>query len=157
MDNSIKRNEKWKDSKMPSYVYKLCMKYITKELIVYGVTGVATTVVNYISYLACTRVLELAPFYSNIVSWLVAVVFAYASNKLWVFHSKYEGLVDEIEKISKFFGARILTLGIEVAGFYILVDRMGVYDLIAKAFLSIFVILFNYILSKLFIFNNKNL
>lgn len=137
-------------------IIRNCMKrFITKELIVYGITGVATTVVNYISYYLCTRILMIEQNMSNIISWVVAVIFAYVANKLWVFHSKSNHIREELDKIVKFVGARVVTLGIEAGGFYLMYTMMGIHDLITKAFLSIFVILVNYVFSKLIIFKKR--
>ena len=65
-------------------------------------------------------------------------------------------LADEAGKIVKFFGARAFSFLIEEAGMFLLVDVAGMYNLIAKLILAVFVIVSNYIFSKLFIFRNQS-
>lgn len=129
-------------------------KIVNRETIAYAIAGVLTTLVNFISYESFYR-LGLSNLKANAIAWLVAVTFAYIVNKRNVFLSKSENVKDEIMKVSKFFGARLVTLGIEQLGIFIFIDGMGIYRWIVKATLAIFVIIINYIFSKLCIFNKK--
>jgi len=93
---------------------------------------------------------------SNIIAWIIAVLFAYVVNDIWVFKSIRNGLVAEIAKIIKFFAARVFSLLVEVLGLYVFTTLMSFNDLIVKAGLAVIVIILNYFFSKLFIFNKKN-
>lgn len=132
----------------------IIQKIVNRETIAYAIAGVLTTLVNFISYEGFYR-LGLSNLKANAIAWLIAVTFAYIVNKRNVFLSKSDSVKDEIVKVSKFFGARMVTLGIEQLGIFIFIDCMGIYRWIVKAALAVFVIIINYIFSKLCIFNKK--
>lgn len=134
-------------------IINMSKKFLNREIITYGIAGVLTTVVNFISYETFFR-LGVPNLSANALAWVIAVSFAYIVNKIGVFQSKSEGIAAELMKIIKFFGARVITLGVEQLGMYVFVDRLGYHRLLVKAALTIFVIVLNYIFSKLFIFNN---
>lgn len=132
---------------------KYLSTYVNRETITYGITGVLTTLVNYSSYYVCARVANLDKYVSNTIAWIVAVTFAYVVNNFWVFQSRKQNGKEEILKIVKFYGARIVSLGVEVLGLFVFYTLLGFNDLIVKAFLAVFVIIINYFFSKIFIFN----
>ena len=98
---------------------------------------------------------------SNAIAWFVAVVFAYITNKLFVFESKSWKLTEVWKEVVKFFGARIATGVIEIGGlpllFYIGVKQslFGVEGFLAKILVSIIVVILNYVFSKIFVFKAK--
>ncbi len=132
----------------------LYRKLVNRETIAYGIAGVLTTLVNFISYEGLYR-LKFSNMTANWMAWVIAVTFAYIVNKWNVFRSKSESAKDETYKVMKFFGARIVTLGVEQLGMYVFVERMGIYRWIIKAALAVIVIVLNYIFSKLYIFNEN--
>lgn len=134
---------------------KYLSKYVNRETITYLISGVLTTIVNYVTYVICTMVLDIDKYTSNIIAWIIAVLFAYVVNDIWVFKSIRNGLIPEIAKIIKFFAARVFSLLVEVLGLYLFTTLMSFNDLIVKAALAVVVIILNYIFSKLFIFNKK--
>jgi putative flippase GtrA len=113
-----------------------------------------TTIINFLSYEGLFR-LGIPNLTANAMAWVIAVTFAYLVNKIEVFSSKSKTVKDEAVKVTKFYGARLITLGIEQLGMYIFIDRLGYFRLLVKAIISIFVIILNYIFSKLYIFNKK--
>ena len=129
-------------------------KLVNRETITYAIAGVLTTVVNFISYEWMYR-LGLSNLTANCIAWVIAVTFAYVVNKWTVFQSKSKNAKDETFKVIKFFGARLITLGVEQLGLYIFVEHMGIHRWIIKAALAIIVIILNYIFSKLYIFNKE--
>lgn len=137
-------------------IRELIKKYITKELIVYGIVGGLTTVVNFIvsfimnDLIGCTFTVV-----TNSVAWVAAVTFAYVTNNTWVFRIGFEGWKKEIQKVWKFTAARIVTWVIEVGGMYLLVDCMKLAFWPIKVGLAVIVILLNYVFSKLFVFIKK--
>ncbi len=149
---------------MMTKIKQLLIKY--KELIVYAVFGVLTTVVNLIVFALFSKLLGNEKYLvSNIVAWFAAVSFSYVTNKIWVFESKSWKTRVLLKEIPSFFAARVLTLGIEEAGLYFLVDILSFSDislsvfsfeisgeLIAKAVVAVVVVIVNYIFSKLVIF-----
>ena len=125
-----------------------------KEIILYLIFGFLTTVVNYVSYFALTRVFGIGLVPSNIIAWLFAVMFAYITNRKWVFESKTRGAKVLLE-IGSFVAARIFSGVVDTVAMVVLVERLSVNDLIAKVLVSVLVIILNYILSKLVIFKKK--
>lgn len=148
-------------------IKNLIIKY--KELIVYGVFGVGTTLVNFIIYKLFNVILgEKYYLLSNIVAWLVSVIFAYVTNKLFVFESKSWEIKLVAKEVSSFFAARIFSFVIEEAGLFLLVDMLKMKEItieisgialggnmIAKVFLAVIVVVLNYFFSKLVVFKKK--
>lgn len=149
-------------------IKNLIIKY--KELIIYGVFGVCTTLVNFLTY-KLFNVLLGVEFYlvSNIVAWFASVVFAYISNKLFVFESKSWDLKLVAKEVSSFFAARVFSFLVEEAGLFLLVDIFGMKDfafevygftvsgnMISKVILAVVVVVMNYFFSKFVIFKKKD-
>ena len=135
---------------------KLVKKYISRELIIYGVVGGMTTIVNFIvSYLMNDIIGCTFTVITNSVAWVAAVAFAYVTNNTWVFRLGFEGWKKEGQKIWKFTAGRIATWGIEVGGMYLFVDCMKLAFWPIKIALAVIVILLNYVFSKLFVFIKK--
>lgn len=140
--------------------FLLFLKY--KEIISYLFFGEATTAVNWIIYILCVKLLRIDMTLGNAVAWCSAVAFAYITNKLFVFESKSLTFKETAKEAVSFLGARAATGLIEIflptllykigLGFTV----FGIKGLGAKAIVSIIVIILNYVLSKLWIFNKKN-
>jgi putative flippase GtrA len=141
-------------NKLKTSIVRLIKKVVNRETIAYIIAGVLTTIVNFVSYESLYR-LGVKNLTANAIAWVIAVTFAYIVNKKQVFLSKSDSVTDEAMKLSKFFGARLITLGVEQAGMFIFIDLLGFYRLLVKAALAVFVILLNYMFSKLYIFNKK--
>ena len=127
-----------------------------KEVINYLIFGALTTVVSFISYYLFAKVLLIDEVISNALSWFFSVLFAYITNKLFVFESKTFEKKNLFKEIISFFLARILT-GIlcDVLIFALLVKIFKINDIMSKLITQIIVIALNYILSKLYIFRKK--
>lgn len=123
-----------------------------KKIIDYLIFGVLTTVVNYITYLVCTRVLGLSVTLSTILAWIISVLFAYITNKIYVFESKTNTVKTFMKEIFMFFAFRILSGIMDVVIMYISVEIFSVNDIIMKLVSNIVVIIVNYIFSKCFVF-----
>ena len=102
-------------------IKNLIIKY--KELIIYVIFGVCTTLVNFLTYKLFNVLLGVELYLvSNIIAWFVSVVFAYVSNKLFVFESKSWGLKLVAKEVSSFFAARVFSFLVEEAGLFLLVE-----------------------------------
>ncbi len=143
-----------KKTSLQDIVMKLIKIVFSREFITYGVAGVLTTVVNYSSYHFLCNILGIQNLIANAIAWVLAVSFAYVINAKFVFLSKHDTARGEALKVTKFFGARVLTFIVEEIGMLIFVDLLDYPNLIVKAVLSIVVIILNYILSKLYIFRS---
>ena len=129
-------------------IKELLIKY--KELVLYVVFGGLTTVVSYVSYWIFTDFLHIPYMVSTALSWVLSVTFAYVTNRKWVFESRAHGFVPILTEAAKFFASRIAS-GMMFIG----VDLLHVNDKIVKLVANVFVILANYILSKLVVFRKK--
>ena len=131
-------------------IRELIMRY--RSMILYIVFGAFTTLVNMAAYALCSSVLGIPNVPSTIIAWVLAVSFAFVTNKLWVFDSKsWDGRTLRHE-IPAFFSARLLTGLLDVGIMYVTVDVMGWNGMVWKLISNVIVIILNYIASKLFIF-----
>ena len=135
-------------------IKELITKY--SELISYGIFGVLTTIINYLSYVIFTRVFNLDIVVSNLIAWIVSVIFAFVTNKLIVFKSKKMELKVILKEAGAFLAARIFSLILDMLILYVMSEIMGINDLIVKIISNIIVIIVNYIISKFFIFKKSN-
>lgn len=125
-----------------------------KEIINYLIVGVLTTLVSILSYFLFTISIlnpnnQIELQVANILSWVLAVIFAYFTNRKYVFVSNNK---HKLEEFLKFTSSRITTLLIEMIFMYIFVCILLFNDKIMKIIAQIVVIVLNYILSKLFVF-----
>jgi len=141
-----------------SFIADMYMKY--KELILYGIYGVLTTVVTWVSYALFVN-LGMELNLANILSWICGVAFAFVTNKWFVFESKSLKTTKVLKELSLFVGARIFTGVIAWILFPILLwlgmDQMlfGTEGFLAKIVVSIIEIVLNWVLSKYMVFRNK--
>ncbi len=132
---------------------ELFMKY--KEVISYLFFGVLTTVVNFVVYFACTDGLHINYLAATAVSWVAAVLFAYVTNRKWVFESKVRGFMPILREMAVFVGCRVFSGVMDMGIMFISVDMIGISDRIAKFITQVAVVVLNYIFSKIIIFRNK--
>ena len=122
-----------------------------QEVLNYLIFGALGTFVSIASYEIC-RLLGLEVVVSNVISWIITVLFMYVTNKLFVFKSKTESKKKLIKEFVSFITARIITLIIETAILYVGTYILKVNDLIVKIIAQIIIIILNYVFSKLIIF-----
>lgn len=139
-------------------IINLYKKY--QEIINYLIVGVLTTVVSIATYFLFSLILDIENnilfIIANVLSWICAVVFAYITNKKFVFNTTTSNKKEEIKVFSMFVSSRITTLLIELAFMFITVKVILINDKIAKIIAQFIVIVLNYVLSKLFVFKKKN-
>ena len=140
-------------------IKEIYFKY--KEVINYLIFGILTTVVSLaVKYLLlftifdASNALELQV--AVIISWIAACLFAYITNRIWVFESKSKKIIKEM---ITFFVARLSTLGLEMLIMFIFVTALGlnsdIWVIVWTLVSQVLVIVGNYILSKLIVFKNK--
>ena len=132
---------------------QLIKKY--KDILLYGIFGVLTTVVNIVTYWVAAHPLGLSVMVSTVIAWIAAVLFAYVTNRKWVFHSQAEGTKEIVQEIVSFFACRLATGVVDWACMFIFVDLLHFNDVIIKAAANVLVIILNYVASKLVIFKHK--
>jgi len=146
-------------------IQKLCKLYHTyQEAIDYLFWGGMTTVVSWGSYslfVLLLQGLDSVVFWANILSWVCAVLFAFITNKLWVFQSKSWAAGILFPELTKFLSSRVATGVFEMIAVPALVaiglkqTIFGIDGMVSKILVSVVVVILNYILSKLFVFKNK--
>lgn len=133
------------------------MKEKYGEIERYLIVGVLTTVVSLGTYYGCVFIflnpenalqLQLA----NVLSWIMAVTFAYATSRIYVFQSKQENILREMVA---FYSSRLLTLFMDMAIMFIMVTLCRVNDKLAKLVVQVVVTVANYVFSKIFVFRRE--
>ena len=120
-------------------------------------------VVRYVFFGGCTTMVNLVSFYilrkagtelntANLISIILAILFAYVVNSKYVFQDKCETLKDHIKPLGKFIGARLATMVIEVGGVWLLVEQLHMNDMQGKFATQFVVLVLNYIFSKFLVF-----
>ena len=132
---------------------KLLAKY--RDAIVYLIFGVLTTVVNYLVYLPCYNLLGISSAVSNVIAWAAAVLFAFLTNKPFVFRSHDWSRAVVIPEFVKFVGTRLGSGGIETGILLLSVDILGWNGNVWKLLTSVIVVVLNYIGSKWLVFRKK--
>ena len=122
------------------------------DVISYLFFGVLTTAVNYIVYLPVYNLLGFSAAVSNAIAWVVAVAFAYLTNKPFVFKSHDWSLKTVIPELTKFVGCRVASGAAETLILLVTVDLLGWNGNIWKLVTSVLVVVLNYFASKLLVF-----
>ncbi|WP_274228595.1 GtrA family protein [Clostridium sp. 'White wine YQ'] len=135
---------------------ELLLKYGTGEKMLYLIFGVLTTLVNIASYWVFTKILKLDYMSASVIAWIIAVIFAYVTNKIYVFNSRNFNAAVIFKEAVSFFAFRFLSLLIDLLTMFILVEKMQINDMYAKVAANVIVIIMNYFSSKLFVFKKKN-
>lgn len=136
---------------------KILEKFFNKETIVYIIFGVLTTVVDFVAFGVLHYSFNMDKVIANTIAWVLAVTFAYITNKLFVFVSKSFAPAKLFKEITSFVSSRVITLLLTNV-FLVFAGILGINMIIAKAIISIAVIILNYVFSKLFVFTtNKNI
>lgn len=121
------------------------------------------SVIRYIFFGGCTTLVNLISFYvlrklsvqltaANVISIILAILFAYVVNSKYVFLDKCEKLADHIQPFCKFVSARLITMVIEVGGVWLLVEVIAMNDMLGKFLTQFIVLALNYVFSKFFVF-----
>ena len=129
---------------------KLIEKYW--DILTYLFFGVLTTVVNYLVYLPCYNMLHWSAGVSNVLAWVVAVTFAFLTNKPWVFKSHDWSWKVVWPELTKFIGCRIGSGLLETGIIVLFVDMLHWNGNVVKIVTAVLVIVLNYIGSKLLVF-----
>ena len=126
-----------------------------KDVIPYLFFGVCTTLVNVMVYWVCARMLSFNTMMSTVIAWILAVLFAYVTNRKWVFHSAAKMGKEAVMEMLSFFGFRLATGFIDCVCMYICVELLNLNDVIVKFAANVLVIILNYVASKAIIFRKR--
>lgn len=133
--------------------YPLYEQY--KEVLLYLFFGALTFIVSISSYAFFELILGVTPLVSNVFSWILAVSFAYITNRIWVFKDTATGCSNIIKEIFSFFTGRVLTLIIEEIILLVGISFLHFGSITVKVVAQIVVIVLNYFISKILVFNTK--
>ena len=123
-----------------------------KEAFRYLFWGVMTVLLNYFSYLLLKQFL--AYQIANLCSIIITKVFAYCTNKKFVFRTK-TNLKEQLSEIFRYILGRGLTGIVDFVGLIILVNAFSMDDRIGKIIMIVITTALNYILGKIFVFKKK--
>ena len=123
-----------------------------REMLMYLIFGVLTTLVNIVSYYCLTRFIQMDTAAATALAWFLSVVFAYVTNRRWVFQSKATGFMPVMLEAGGFFAARFATGLMDLGVMALCVDVMHLPDMPVKIASNVIVVILNYVLSKLLIF-----
>ncbi len=136
-------------------IKKYAKKY--KQFITYTICGSLATVVNLATYFYFNRMHDVSALYSNALAWVTSVIFAYVTNKVFVFKSKHEKITHIIKEFSAFIFARFSSGLIDMFLLWFGVYILSMYDVIVKILTAVVVVIMNYVFSKFFVFRSTNI
>ena len=129
---------------------ELWAKY--KEMILYIFFGGCTTLVNMAAYAVCYYTFGWSNVAATVIAWVLGVVFAFVTNKLWVFESKSWARTVLGRELTSFVGCRAATGLLDLLIMYVCVDLLHWHGMLMKALSNVLVIILNYVGSKLLVF-----
>jgi putative flippase GtrA len=143
------------------FVKKACSRPFLKKLTTYEAFtyiffGALTTLINWAVFLGMMRLLNQTSLIPNTVAWVVAVIFAYAVNKKYVFKSHQDNFAGLLCEFGLFILARVLSYFFDLIFVYATVDILHLTDWLMKILSNVFVLIMNFFASKLVIFRKKS-
>lgn len=136
-------------------IKKIYGKY--KDIMPYLLFGVCTTLVNVVIYWLIAHLLNGSTMLSTIIAWIVAVLFAYVTNRKWVFYSEAKGICTILREMVSFICCRLATGVFDWACMFIFVEIFVWNDVLVKLGANVVVIILNYLASKFVIFKKNKI
>ncbi len=133
------------------FLWELGIRLLGKEKFLYLFFGVLTTLVNFVVYLVCSK-LGASTAFSTVMANVLAILFAYVTNRKWVFESTAHTAKEIASEMGKFFAARAGTFVLDLVFMVVLVDVLHLHELVCKVGVNVLVIVLNYVASKIFVF-----
>lgn len=121
----------------------------------YLIFGALSTVINILAFIICSKLFNMSVTISNVIAWIIAVLFAYITNKICVFKSKTDNNKQLAREVVYFFIARIITLILETIFLNITIEKLHFNEVLMKIISNIIVIILNFVFSKIIIFKKK--
>ena len=125
-----------------------------KEVLLYLFFGVVTTLVSFVSFWVLADLLLINEHPANLISWVLAVLTAFFTNRTWVFEAK-NTTEPFLWQMAKFFASRLSTLGVEEVIIYVFITRLDFPNMPVKIAASVLIVILNYVLSKLLVFTKR--
>ena len=121
----------------------------------YLLFGGLTTVVSLGTFWLVNRVMAQNEHIANVVSWVLAVLFAFVTNRIWVFRAKTESRAAFWRQLLGFYGGRLITLGIEEVLLLVFITWLHFDSMLIKVLAQVVVLVSNYVISKWIVFRKK--
>lgn len=125
-----------------------------KSVLLYVFFGGCTTLISIGTFVLFDSYCQMNELIANVLSWIFAVLFAYVTNRIWVFASNAKGK-NIIKEMLSFFAGRLTTLGIEELILLVFVTLLSFNSIVVKVAGQVVVLLLNYFISKFMIFKHK--
>ena len=122
-----------------------------RELVVYLICGFLTFVVSMVVYALLSEIFRINVLVANIITWIIAVYFAFSVNRKFVFKSNGNFTSELIQ----FYLGRVVTLVVEQAMLYIFIIRLMFNNMAIKSIAQVVIIILNYIISKFIVFKKE--
>ena len=122
-----------------------------KEILFYLFFGGCTTLVNIITFMILIN-MDVNLYLSNLLAWIISVLFAFITNKLFVFNSRGKSFIHNLYELFMFFLCRVFSLFVDMGIIYLMIDLLNLNSLFSKITSNIVVIIINYFFSKILIF-----
>ncbi|MCR5663428.1 MAG: GtrA family protein [Oscillospiraceae bacterium] len=126
-----------------------------RELLLYLFFGGLTTLLGIFVFWLFNRPFDLNELIANIISWILAVLFAYVTNATWVFSARPANVGEAARQLLSFYAGRLATLGVEELILFVFVTKLDFDSMLVKIVASVVVIILNYVISKLLVFRKK--
>ena len=123
-----------------------------KEMLLYLFFGFLSFVMSISTYALFNKVFNINELLANIFSWIITVMFAFFTNRIWVFDSPTKSMAEFVKQMSSFYWGRIVTLVIEEIILFVFITLLGMSSMLIKVIAQVVVIVLNYVISKLFVF-----
>lgn len=123
-----------------------------KDVVPYIFFGILTTIVNVVAYWGLVHKFGLTILCGTVLAWLISVMFAYLTNRKWVFESAAVTKYGMIKELLSFFLCRIMTGVIDWGCMLIFVNLLHYHDVLVKIVANSVVIICNYLASKFIVF-----
>ncbi len=126
-----------------------------KEILLYLFFGGCAFIISIGSYAIANVVLGIHELVANIISWILAVLFAFFTNRSWVFNGDTHSAKEFAVQLINFVAGRLVTLGVEELMLFVFITLFHFNSILIKVIAQIVVILLNYIISKFWVFKKK--
>ena len=136
-------------------IKKKVKKILNKDVMLYIFFGVLTTIVNFVTFYLLNGVMNIDGNISNLVAIPLAIIFAYFTNRKWVFHTEAKGFKENFNEFCKFVAGRAVTMFIEFFG-CMLLFKTPIPEIVSKLGVNVIIIFLNFFISKFFAFKKKD-
>lgn len=123
-----------------------------KEMLLYLFFGFLSFLVSIATYGMFNRIFGINELLANILSWIITVLFAFFTNRIWVFQAETDSVAGFLKQMMVFYQGRIITLVIEEIILFVFITMLGMNSMLIKVIAQVVVIVLNYVISKMFVF-----